>query len=448
MEKKEVRVKCRGCGTAFKLRIPVTNKPVSFKCRKCGKVLKLKITTAPKKEALVPRPPTAITAPPPGFERTQLPEEGAYQDSPAPAGQAIETPSSPEAFTFDGFLDESSPAGEEKRRWVILIDNRIKGPFSDGEIRSMIRRREITPKTSMRMGERPWIEAGGVAIFRPLFTRGPEPARAGSEAWTDLAEQGRPTNGNDVEAQGPRFFEEVPAIVPYPLGGGNLQPLVVFVGIAFVLSAVICLDFTVGLAVNLIGWTILYGYLAKLMARSIESPTDPPPDWDFAEAGEMVFQGAKVLAVLVWFSLLPVGLCLLLMIMFFLNSVNMLGYLFMILTVVVFAASLVVIPAGLVVLGTTERLGAALNPAGAIGIIKKGGRPYLMLVGFSLAAGMACMLVSVLSVFLVEIPVAGFLLAGLIMALVLSYGHFVWFHVVGRFSGQNRNLISQTVPNG
>jgi hypothetical protein len=56
---------------------------------------------------------------------------------------------------------------------------------------------------------------------------------------------------------------------------------------------------------------------------------------------------------------------------------------------------------------------------------------------------MVCMIAAFSGVFLVEIPVAGFVVAGLVMALLLSYGHFIWFHVLGRFSSENMQLMKQ-----
>jgi hypothetical protein len=123
----------------------------------------------------------------------------------------------------------------------------------------------------------------------------------------------------------------------------------------------------------------------------------------------------------------------------------LLGYVSIALVVVVFSASLFVVPAALSIFGISGDLRAALNPSRILNVIKGGGRSYLMLVAFSIAAGMACMVVTIISVFLVEIPIVGIVTAGLIMALVFSYGHFIWFHVVGRFSRENESLTSAAV---
>jgi len=137
------------------------------------------------------------------------------------------------------------------------------------------------------------------------------------------------------------------------------------------------------------------------------------------------------------FSLVPVAIVLTLTITFFLNGMSGLGLLFILLTMVVFVASLFVVPASLVALASTGDLGRALNPSGIVEVVKKGGRPYMTLAAFSVVTGLACMVVTIMSVFLVEIPLAGLVVSGLLMALVFSYGHFLWFHLLGRFAGQN-----------
>ena len=65
MEKKEARIKCSGCGTSYKVKIPVTDKPVSFKCKKCGKVLKLKVKAAEAPPAPPPPPRPEMDFKPP-----------------------------------------------------------------------------------------------------------------------------------------------------------------------------------------------------------------------------------------------------------------------------------------------------------------------------------------------------------------------------------------------
>ena len=56
---------------------------------------------------------------------------------------------------------------------------------------------------------------------------------------------------------GPRpFFTSVGDLLPYPVSGGNWQSLAIFLGIAFVLSSVLSLQFWVGLPLNLLGWLL------------------------------------------------------------------------------------------------------------------------------------------------------------------------------------------------
>jgi hypothetical protein len=135
------------------------------------------------------------------------------------------------------------------------------------------------------------------------------------------------------------------------------------------------------------------------------------------------------------------------MMAFFLNGLGAVGYLFILLTALIYAVSLYILPAALLVMGNTGQIGAALNPGKALSIVKRGGKPYQMLALVFVAAGFACMLVTLIALFVVDIPIAGFAIAGLLMAAVFSYGHFIWFHVLGRFSRENPNLLnSQPVP--
>ncbi|MBI5251728.1 MAG: DUF4013 domain-containing protein, partial [Desulfomonile tiedjei] len=246
---------------------------------------------------------------------------------------------------------------------------------------------------------------------------------------------------------GKPFYEELPSLIPYPVSQGQWQPLAIFAGITFVLSAVMSLEFLIGLPLNLVGWTLLFGYLLKVMDQSKKSPQSPPPAWDFAKAQQMIVSGAKVLAVFLVYSMVPVTIFLLLMMASFLNDLAIAGYAFILLTLLVYAASLFILPAALLVLGNTGQVGAALNPGKALSIAKSGARPYQMLALVFVAAGFACMLVTLLAVFVVDIPIAGFVVAGLLMAIVFSYGHFIWFHVLGLFSRENPKLSgAQSVP--
>jgi hypothetical protein len=65
-----------------------------------------------------------------------------------------------------------------------------------------------------------------------------------------------------------------------------------------------------------------------------------------------------------------------------------------------------------------------------------------MLGVISLAAGLPCLAATVIGILLlVELPV-GFVISGLLMAVVLSYAHFVWFHAMGRFAAENKRVVS------
>jgi predicted RNA-binding Zn-ribbon protein involved in translation (DUF1610 family) len=439
MEKKQVRLTCRGCGTAFKLKVPVTSKPVSFKCRKCGKVLKIRMRPAAREEAPAsPRQKTSDSMP--ELLRNQLPDSDDFKNSRMEIDSRLRTPSAVEVQFPGHAQDASAVTGPRDRRWVMLSDDTIRGPFTNDEIRAMIVKGEVVPSTSIRLGDRPWIKAGDVPEFAQQFRGGPKPEKSGAEDGIRSVAEREQTDGlANGEASVP-FYEDLRSVIPYPFRGGNCRPIAVFALIAFALSSVLCLNFTVGLVINLIGWIFLYGYLATLIRHTVESPEDPPPAWQFSQVKDLGITGSKVLAVLLAFALVPVSLCLLAMIGFFLNSMPTLGYIFMGLTVLVFAASLLVIPASIVMLSTSGNLGQSLSPSRVVGMIKKTSPTYLMLAVFSVVTGMVCMVVTIVSLFLVEIPAAGFLVAGLLMALVFSYGHFVWFHVMGRFSGENQDV--------
>jgi hypothetical protein len=445
MEKKEARIKCSGCGTSYKLKIPVTEKPVSFKCKKCGKVLKIRIKGPEPQTTATPPEPERPISEMPEFETTQLPETGDYHDVPAPPG-SLRTPSAVESHFFAQAVPQPPPSDDVRRRWLMLSDEMVRGPYTDEEIVSMIHNGEITAETSLRMGERPWVKAVEISNFRELFPPSQRASRAPLAAITLLDKEPQEAD-HEGPVSGRPFYAELPAVIPYPVAQGQWQPLAIFAGITFVLSALLTLEFFVGLLLNLIGWALLFGYLLSVMQQSKNSPQSPPPEWDFPRAKNMIVSGAKVLAVFLVYSLVPVTIFLLLMMAFFLNDLAILGYVFMLLTVLVYAASLFVLPAALLVMGNTEEIGDALNPGKALSIVKSGGQPYQMLAVVSLAAGIACMLVTLLAVFLVDIPIAGFIIAGVLMAAVFSYGHFIWFHVLGRFSRENPNLMgANAVP--
>lgn len=496
MEKKEAKIKCNGCGTSFKVKVPVTDRPVSFKCKNCGKVLKIRIKGDAPAEPRASQPGAAPSGPSagsqpelPGFESTQE-DDGAGNDLPdfgdeaamAPPGGreagTIQVPPSvspsqfepterigPVGFETTAQTDEEAarataaahpmrtPSMEEEpglrqeqrgavsedqvKRWFVLSGDILKGPFADGQVHDMIKKGEIEADTSLRMGERPWIKAADIAVFRKHFAKELPPPDHEALPSISLLEQ---TEG---EVEMTPFYTEIPKLVPYPLGNGNFVPLAIFAGIAFVLFTVLCLDFTIGLPVNIIGWIILYGYLGTLMQQSAAAPSGRPPDWDFGNAAGLGANGAKIFAVLLAFSLLPVTVCMVLMIFFFLHGMAGLGYVFLLLTIMVFLGSMFVVPAALVTLGGTRNIAQALNPGKLIALIRKGGHAYTMLGALSVVAGLACMVVTILSIFLTDIPIAGFVVSGILMAAVFSYGHFIWFHMLGRFSVENPELAGQ-----
>ncbi len=506
MEKKEARIKCHGCGTTFKLKVPVSDKPINFTCKKCGKVLKIKLKASPTEAPAPPPKPKAsqpviesnqmgdfadddfgsldsnqmpsgehevapqfddtpissedrkkfettqlpefedgedagvdLSAPPPSqfetgplddLELTQLPDQGPYQNTAGSPPLATQAPDDSQ---------EAVAAGDGNRRWIVLDEDLIKGPFSDEEILEMIQQGEVRADTSLRMGERPWIKASEIANFRKYFHVEPRPSADSRLAQFSLLDQ-EPEDAVHG-GSGKPFYTELGSILPYPVGRGNPVPLAIFAGIVFVLSTILSLEFLIALPINLIGWIILYGYLSQLMNYSKQYPAKAPPAWDFSRVKEMGAGGIMVLLVLLVYSLVPVTVSLLLMIFFFLNSMAELGYAFIGLTVIFYVASLYFVPASLLIVEHSGNLGAALNPMKILAVIRKGGKPYRMLAAVSIAAGLACMAITILAVFLTDIPAAGFVVAGLLMALVLSYAHFIWFHVLGRFSSENKQLL-------
>lgn len=436
MEKREARIRCTGCGAAFKVRIPVTDKALSFTCKKCGKVLKIRLKSAAPAPA--DYPPSSVDAGQvPGFETTQLPDVGEFHDRPG-SGPLVKTFDDVEAR--HGRAISPRQAGVPDARWMILSGEDVKGPFTDDEILALINEREISPNTSLRLGERPWIKASQVPDFRAHFEGLGHMGRRASLTLDDLWDGDDQGTGKDLAS-----VHDLSALLRYPFSGGAWQPLAIFAGLAFVLSVVISLDFIIGLPVSILGWILLYGYLGLLARRSAAFPDSAPPGWDFSKAAEMGKTGAAIFAVLLAYSLAPVALLLTLMIASFLNDMSMLGHLFMALTVIVFVGSVLVAPAGLVVLESSGRLGDALSPGKVVAVMRKGGQGYRMLALVSVSAGMACLVGSFAGMFLAEAPVAGFLLSGLIMAMIFSYAHFVWFHGVGRFLRTYKQIRSQTV---
>ncbi len=427
MEKKDALIKCSGCGTSYKLKIPVTDKPLRFQCKKCGKNLTIRMKPSPEQ---TPQPQPGEATPSfgmlPGIETTQLPDAPDFSEEtvpPATRHQSIE----------EG-VEQALPQVTADRRWLVLSHEQVKGPFSDDEISSMIKSGEVAPDTSLRMGQRPWIRASQVPWFRDLFDREQAAPRAAR------------TKVRDEEAEQPTsspFYEEWGKVVPYPFRAGNWQPVAIFLAITFAVFTALAFEFTVGLLVSIIGWTVLYGYLAALAGVSVESPDEPPPAWDFSNVKNLLSDGIKVLLVLAICCLIPTVICLLLMITFFLNDMEMVGYIFLVITIAVYAASLFVVPAGLVILEKTRSVGSTLSPSRLLALIKRGDKPYLMLAGLSILIGLVCLLVAFAALFLVEFNEFAFIAVGLLMAAVFTYVHFVWFHILGRYTRENPQITSE-----
>ncbi len=455
MEKKEARIKCTGCGTSYKIKIPVTDKPVSFTCKKCGKVLKLRIKAVSAPEAPPPpaEKPASWLA---DLETTQLPDSDSVPDKSEPKIQ--KAPSFVENYLFPGptppgTAPHDAAPPDQVRRWIVLSDDLIKGPFTETEVVQMIKNGEVKAHTSLRMGERPWIKAADTPDFKNFFVSEHARRDAPIESFSLLDKDGQTAAGQAFSGQ--LFYTQWSSLVGYPVASGDPKPLIIFFAIAFGLSTFLFYDLVsrsmleviLRLCLILAGWIVLYGYLADLMNHSMQSPEKPPPAWDFSRIKALVEQGLKVLAVLLLYALIPVGICFGLTIIFFLNAMPALGYLFIALTILVFLASLCVVSPAVAILAAAHEIGRALNPSQIIGIIQKGGVSYRMLAVASIVLGLVGLLVVVLAVFLVEIPMAGFAVAGIVMAMGLSYCFFVWFHVLGRFSAENRQLTGK-VPAG
>ena len=435
MEKQEARIKCTGCGSSYKLKVPVTDKPVNFKCKKCGKILKVKITAADGKQPAAqpaPPPPPQSDAPVPGLETTQLPEFDDFFDSGGAGGQAgeasqpgfqldptlalfstdrpgsegpkikptlDETVRIPEPVFEQGYADQLLPPPKEEtkpsppprkrraeRRWLALDDEQVKGPFTDDEVVAQIEDEEITAETPLRMGQRPWIKAAQVADFKHCFHKG-RPIRSGAKR-ADPGEYEDDTHEpEEPEIKETPFYEEFKDIAPYPLGSGNWQPVAIFAGAAFVLCTILSFNFFIGLPISIAGWILLYGYLSTLRDHTKNEPKAPPPAWDFSQIKEMALGGVPVFVLLLVYSLIPVTICLLIMIACFLNNMEMLGYLFMAVTVLVFVASMFVVPAALAIQDERGSLSAGLNPGKILKLMFKGSTPYKMLGATSIGGG-------------------------------------------------------------
>jgi len=434
MEKKEARVKCSGCGTHYKLKFPVTDRPIRFQCKKCGKVLSLRVRPPAQTAPVQPSDPDPAHQVMPQLESTQLPDWQEFDEAPAQGGLD-------QTKAADATPTQSQSVTPEDRRWLALSDEEVKGPFNNDEIADMIKTHFISAETSLRMGQRPWIKAAQVPDFKDLF---PENQASPGESIQDRSASAKLKRGAHPKEATGSVKEQLLQAIPYPFGAGNWQPLAIFAGIAFGLSAVLAFDFLIGLPLSIIGWILLYGYLADLMRTSEESSENPPPPIDFSRIREMVGPGVKVFSVLAAYSLIPVSISLVFMIAFFLNGMEMLGYVFLLFTIVIYTVSLLMASAGLIILGQSQHLGEALNPSKIVAVAL-GGKSYTRLAPVSITIGLICMLAVLAAVFIVDLLPLGFLFAALIMGLVLSYGHFIWFHLLGEYSKEN-GAVTRQVP--
>ena len=441
MEKKEARVKCSGCGTHYKLKFPATDKPIRFQCKKCGKTLSISIKPPDQTAPEQPTSSQPASHMMPELETSQLPDwqEPDGDQTTAARDFVVEVGRRLKAIapknTADPHSQQTGPQSvtPEDRRWLVLSDEEVKGPFNNDEIADMIKARFITSETSLRMGQRPWIKASQAPDFKDFF---PESQASAAESAQDDSASAKTKRGKRPKDATGSLKEQLLHAIPYPFGGGNWQPLAIFAGIAFALSAVLAFDFLIGLPLSIIGWIMLYGYLADLMTTSEESSENPPPPLDFSRIREMIGPGVRVFSVLAVYSLIPVSIALLFMIAFFLNGMEMLGYVFLLFTPVIYGVSLLLVAPGLIILRQSQKLGEALNPSKIIAVALSG-EPYVRLASVSITIGLVCMLAVLAAVFIADLLPLGFLFAALVMGLVLSYGHFIWFHLLGEYSKEN-----------
>jgi hypothetical protein len=158
--------------------------------------------------------------------------------------------------------------------------------------------------------------------------------------------------------------------------------------------------------------------------------------------------GLKVLAVVLAYWWIPVGICVGLTVFFILNHMQVLSYVCIAVTILVFFAFFGVVAPALAILAASSDVGRALNPSELAGMMRRAQASYLTLAVASMATGLICLVFVILALLLAEIiPDAGFVVAGIVMALGLSYCLFVWFHVLGRYAAANRELTAK-VPAG
>ena len=319
------------------------------------------------------------------------------------------------------------------------MGEQVTGPYKSSEIAEMVKNGAIHPETSIRMGERPWVQAMQVPDLRRLFPR--EVLNAIADRSDDKSTEPVAQTKQKVRIGSARpFYQDFGALVSYPVARGNWEPLAIFAGITFVLSSLLCFNFLIGLPLNILGWILLYGYLAQIMDSSSRLPEAVPPDWDFSRVAEMIQEGGKIFIILALVSLLPLTILLLMMIAGYVNGFNLIGFLSMVLIPVVFLISLCFVPGSLIRHYSNQSIGSAINPPKLISLVFTGGKPYGAIMLLSIILGLLCMMITLLSVFLTDLPGLGFIIAGLAMAAVFSLAHFIWFHAMGRLIQENKKL--------
>jgi len=179
------------------------------------------------------------------------------------------------------------------------------------------------------------------------------------------------------------------------------------------------------------------------MSTSMLSSKEPPPAWNIANMKQMILDGLGMFVVFLVYAIIPVMLLLLGAVYCFRNGEDAIGYALMGATVLAFAGTLILIPSCLINLRLSRSMGAALSLGRALFVIKKGGRPYLMLAAVSITIGLVCMVATYGGFFLSIAIDFGFVVSGLLMAAVLSYVHFLWFHVLGLFTGENKKVLGR-----
>lgn len=411
MEKRDAKIKCTGCGTHYKLKIPVTDQPVSFKCKKCNKVLKLKLKSTPAPEIAPQESPDSLDF---KFETTQLPDAADFQDT-VPRAPEIED------HTFGQSLVESKANTEANRHWIVLAGDSVQGPLTDNEIISMIERDEIAAETPLRMGERPWIKASEIPLFRDYF-----PPK--EELHEDKKEKVVPgVIGTNIAG-----------ILPIPFVRENLVPFLILTAVSVVLAILLSFDLFIGLGASIIGWILLYGYLGNVFQNAKTLEKFSAPSWNLNNLKVWAVSGAKFLLTLFIFCLLPTTILLAILIAGFLNNLDIMGYVAMILVIVLFLAYMYILPSVLIV-SETSSLNASLKPGNWLNIVKRYSADYKSMGIISVGLGAVILFTILSTLFLTDIQDFGFILSGLILGITLAYSNFLLFYLAGLFTQKTQN---------